>query len=377
MFNLIRCTRCLMPSTRPDTDFVDGVCTACHYHDIQQQIDWSARKEDLHKLFERQKPNGTGFDCIVASSGGKDSHAQVLALVDRGYRPLVVTATTCMLTKLGRYNIDNLKRYAPTIEVTPNQDVRAKLNYLGLTLVGDISWPEHVAIFTTPIRIAIALGIPLVFYGENPQASYGGPVGSQTANQMTRRWVSEFGGFLGLRPTDMVGRNGISSKDMLEYTFPEDRQLKKAKVEAHFLGQYLGPWDGHKNAEIATKAGMRVELPSRANWWVHENLDNAMTGIHDYMMYRKYGYGRACPQLSVDIRFGRITREAALEVLGERESAFPLYYAGVPLTAVCKHIGVNVSEMLDIIHRFTNHNLFGWEKPKNAGEADNPGIAVQ
>ena len=354
LVNLIRCSRCLMPSTRPDTDFVDGLCTACHYHDIQQFLDWDARRNDLHYLFERQKPNGSGFDCIVASSGGKDSTSQVLRLIELGYRPLVVTATTCMLTKLGRYNIDNLKRYAPTIEVTPNQDVRAKLNYLGLTLVGDISWPEHVAIFTTPIRMAVSLGIPLVFYGENPQAAYGGPMGSQEAQQLTRRWVSEFGGFLGLRPSDMIGKSGITAKDMAEYTFPDDKQLKKAKVEAHFLGHYLGPWDGHENARIAIEAGFKYESPSRANWWAWENLDNAMTGLHDYMMYRKYGYGRACPQLSVDIRFGRITRERAIEELGDREATFPLYYAGVALTDVCKHLGISVSRLLDIIHQFTN-----------------------
>lgn len=32
------------------------------------------------------------------------------------------------------------------IEVTTNRVVRAKLNRIGLTEVGDISWPEHVSI---------------------------------------------------------------------------------------------------------------------------------------------------------------------------------------------------------------------------------------
>ena len=365
-----RCTRCLMPDTRPDTDFVGGVCSACLHHDIQLGIDWKQREKDLIALFERQKPNSTGFDCIVASSGGKDSHAQVLKLLAMGARPLLVTATTCMLTDIGRKNIDNLKRYAPTIEVTPNAEVRALLNFYGLTLVGDISWPEHVAIFTTPLRIAVALGIPLVFYGENPQAAYGGPIGSAAANQMTRRWVSEFGGFLGLRPSDMVGKNGITEKDMLEYAFPDDKAIKKVKCEAHFLGQYLGPWDGHENAQIAHAAGFEWQIPCTNSWWSHENLDNAMTGLHDWMMYKKYGYGRACAQLSVDIRFGRLTRAYALNTLQFIEGRFPEKYMGVPVEDVCKRLSMSRGFLMEQIDKFTNHKLFEGDRYELGASGD-------
>lgn len=354
---MTRCKRCLMPDTRPDTAFVDGVCSACLTHDEQKSINWVERALDLDALFDRQKPNGSGYDCIVASSGGKDSTAQVLDLLKRGVRPLVVTATTCMLTNIGHDNIQNLARYASTIEVTPNQDVRARLNYLGLTLVGDVSWPEHVSIFTTPIRMAVTLGIPLVFYGENPQAAYGGPIGAQEARQMTRRWVSEFGGFLGLRPIDMIGLQGISAKDMDEYKFPEDRDIRKAGCEAHFLGQYLGPWDSRRNARVAIDAGMHTKLPCSANWWEFENLDNAMTGLHDYMMYKKYGYGRACPQLSVDIRNGFITRNRAEMILEEKEGLFPNYYMGISYKAILERLDMTHAELEAVIQKFTNREL--------------------
>lgn len=348
-----RCKRCLIPDTRPDTAFVDGVCSACITHDKQKAIDWESRKHDLQDLLNRQKPNDSGFDCIVASSGGKDSHAQVWDLLQLGVKPLIVTAATCFLTPMGRRNIDNLKRYAPTLEVTPNQDVRARLNRLGLHLVGDVSWPEHVAIFTTPLRMAVALGIPLVFYGENPQAQYGGPIGSEEANQMTRRWVSEFGGFLGLRPIDMVGQDGITARDMVEYKFPEDRDIRKLKAEAHFLGQYVGPWDSHRNAAVAMKMGMEVGLPCNCNWWPFENLDNAMTGLHDYMMLRKYGFGRGCAQISVDIRNHRITREDAMIALKAMESRFPRWYGGVGIWEVLSRMNMTEDDMWKVIDKFT------------------------
>jgi tRNA(Ile)-lysidine synthase TilS/MesJ len=107
-----------MPNTRPDSVFVDGVCPACITHEARKNIDWAERKDNLVKLLESNK-RMSGYDCIVPSSGGKDSIAQVLTLLELGANPIVVTASTCHLTDVGRQNIDNLKRFADTIEVSP------------------------------------------------------------------------------------------------------------------------------------------------------------------------------------------------------------------------------------------------------------------
>jgi N-acetyl sugar amidotransferase len=353
---MLRCVRCVIPDTRPDTAFVDGVCSACLTFEKRPTVDWPARLVELENLLARHK-NPSGFDCIVPSSGGKDSTYQALTLIEMGARPLIVTATTCMLTDIGRRNIDNLARYATTIEITPNQTVRAKLNRLGMELVGDVSWPEHVSIFTAPFRAACKLGIPLVFYGENPQAQYGGPLGTEETRTMTRRWVSEFGGFLGMRPADMVGQEGITERDMVDYLPPSEDALAAAGVEAHFLGQYI-PWDSHRNAEVSIEHGFASRLPCEANWWPFENLDNAMTGLHDHAMYRKYGYGRLAAQISVDIREGRITRDEALPIVLERDGLFPRTYLGVPLGRVLQRIGMAEGDLMQSLDDFTNWELF-------------------
>lgn len=346
-----RCVRCLYPDTKPDLFFDDdGVCSACQAFDKRQATDWAAREGELLSVLEGGR-NDSGYDCIVPSSGGKDSHWQVLKLLELGVRPLVVTATTCHLTPIGRANIDNLARYATTLEVTANRDVRAKLNRLGLAMVGDISWPEHAAIFSVPFHIACNLGIPLIFYGECPQEAYGGPPGTEAAKEMTLRWVSEFGGFNGLRPSDFVGLEGISEADMADYTPPSAEQVKQAGVRAYFLGQFC-EWDSWRNAEVATAHGMIQELPSKANWWPHENLDNAQTGLHDHLMWRKYGYGRACAQVSVDIRTGRLTREEGLDIVTQRDGVFPEVYAGVPVRYVLERIGMTRAELNAVMEPF-------------------------
>lgn len=339
-----RCTRCLYPDTKPDLHFdADGVCSACRNYANRANINWDARKADLLALLDR-------FDgrCIVPSSGGKDSTYQAITLKGLGADVTVVTARTCHLTDIGRKNIDNLARHCRTVEFVPNMTVRAKLNRLGLEMVGDISWPEHAAIFSTPFRAAVDMKIPLIMYGECPQAEYGGPMGSEQSMQMTRRWVSEFGGFLGLRPSDMAGLEGITERDMLDYSLPDN----VSGIEAHFLGQYL-PWDSHRNAEVAIANGMEYVRPSKANWWPWENLDNAQTGLHDYMMFRKYGFGRMCAQISVDIRAGRITRKAAMLLVDEFDGLFPDDYMGVSISEVLGKIGMSRKQLDEAIKRFS------------------------
>lgn len=350
-----RCLECVIPDSRPDTPFVGGVCSACLSFKKRRVVDWAARRRDLEALLERGK-NGSGYDCIVPSSGGKDSTWQTIMLISMGAKPLVVTASTCHLTPIGRANIDNLARFATTLEISPNKTLRATLNRLAMEMVGDISWPEHVSIFTTPFRVAAEVGIPLVFYGENPQEAYGGPQGSEEARVMTRRWVSEFGGFLGLRPADFAAMG----HDMREYLPPSDEKLTKAKVEAHFLGAYF-QWDSERNAKIAVENGMRQELPCEANWWPAENLDNAQTGIHDHAMMRKYGYGRGAAQLSVDIRAGRASRVGAMAWVEKFDGLFPEVYAGVPVNDVLVRLGRDRAWLKNFLDIHTNWELFKGE----------------
>ena len=350
---MIRCRLCAMPDTRPDTEFVGGVCSACLSFEKRKTIDWAQREKDLLQILENLPRNGTGFDCIVPSSGGKDSTWQTLKMIELGVRPLVVTATTCHLTNIGKKNIENLARFATTIEVSPNKTVRAKLNRIGLTMVGDISWPEHVSIFTTPFKVACNLGIPLIWYGENPQEAYGGPIGSDEAREMTRRWVSEFGGFLGMRPRDMVGLDGITEKDMEDYLPPSDEKIKKVGVQARFLGQYYF-WDSHRNTQVAKLNGMIAGSPCRSNWWEGENMDNAQTGLHDYFGFLKYGYGRGCAQISVDIRSGRINRNDALDWVSHNDGQFPEYYVATHYSEVLKRIGMDEREFRALCEKFRN-----------------------
>lgn len=355
------CRRCVMPETKPDLSIdVDGVCSACRYFQARKNVDYDQRRIELLGILERYRSKGgSGYDCIVPVSGGKDSTFQVLRMLELGMNPLCVTATTDKLSPLGRRNIENLKlRGVDYIEVTPNPVVRRRINKFTLTTVGDISWPEHVAIFTIPVRMAVQLGIPLIVWGENSQHEYGGPAAAAENHVLNRRWLEEFGGLLGLRVSDLVGALGIEARHLIQFTYPSDEELRKAGVTGIFLGYYL-PWDGYGNALYAQAHGFETySKPVEGSLVNYENLDNIQTGIHDYFKFLKFAFGRATDLACLHVRRGRLSREDALRLVKLHDGRFPWVYLGCPLQEVLKDIDMTQDEFIRCCDRFTNKKLF-------------------
>jgi N-acetyl sugar amidotransferase len=355
------CTRCVLPHTKPDLRLDEqGVCSACRSYEARAAIDWEGRQRDLVAILERHRSrDGRRWDCIVPVSGGKDSHYQVLRMLQLGMNPLCVTATTCDLSEIGRRNIENLKNLGVDhVEFSTNPLVRRKLNRIGLTQVGDISWPEHVSIFTIPVRAAVQFGVPLIVWGENPQNEYGGPAAAAADNVLTRRWLEEFGGLLTLRVTDLVGMEGIERRQLIPYTYPSYEALEHAGVTGLFLGYYL-QWDGFSNALLAQGYGFNTWSRALEGSIVnYENLDNHQTGIHDYFKFLKFGFGRASDIASLHVRRGRLSRKDALDLVRRQDGKFPWTYLGKPLDKILAPLELTVDTFVEICDRFTSRKLF-------------------
>jgi len=356
-----------MPSTKPDLHLdEEGVCNACRSYERRREVDWDQRLKELLVLLDKYRnKKGDKWDCIVPVSGGKDSTYQVVRMLQLGLNPLCVTSTTCDLTDIGRANIENLKGLGVDyIEVTPNPLIRARLNRIGLTQVGDISWPEHVGIFTIPVRAAVQFRVPLIIWGENSQNEYGGPASAAENNVLTRRWLEEFGGLLGMRVADLIGQDGIEAKHLISYTYPTDKELAEVGVTGLFLGHYI-PWDGLANTIISVAHGFKTYDKSVEGSMVnYENLDNHQTGIHDYFKFLKFGFGRATDLACLHIRRGRLTREDGLAIVRKLDGNFPWQYLGKSLAEILEPLSISVNEFVSICDRFTNRKIF---KRDNAG----------
>jgi len=362
------CSRCVMPETKPDIFFDDdGVCSACIHYAQRTEVDWDARRAELLEVLDRYRsPDGSTYDCIIPVSGGKDSTYQVIRMLELGMNPLCVTATTDKLSELGRRNIENLKGLGVDyIEVTTNPVVRRRINRLALTQVGDISWPEHVAIFTVPVRLSVQIGVPLIVWGENSQNEYGGPATAADHQVLTRRWLEEFGGLLGLRVSDLVGQEDIEPRHLIQYRYPSDDDLARVGVTGIFLGYFI-PWDGWGNALISQAHGFetypKLVEGSLVNY---ENLDNVQTGIHDYFKFLKYGFGRATDLACMQVRRGRLSRADAVELVRLHDGRFPSVYLGYPIEEVLDEIGMSLDEFQAVCDRFTNRKLFEVDRHGN------------
>ena len=355
------CIKCVMPDTKPDLLLdEEGICNACRAYENRKDINWGDRKNELISILNKYKSSdGTNWDCIIPVSGGKDSTYQVIRMLQLGMNPLCITATTCDLSDIGRKNIENIKSLGVDyVEFSPNKQVRAKLNKIGLREVGDISWPEHIGIFTIPVKSAVQFNVPLIIWGENSQNEYGGPAAASGNNILDRRWLEEFGGLLGLRLTDLIGQEGLQKKDLIPYSYPNDAELKNAGITGLFLGYFI-PWDGYSNALIAQAHGFTTYHKTVEGSCVnYENLDNYHTGIHDYFKFLKFGFGRSTDIACLHLRRERITREDALSIVKEHDGKLPWIYLGKNLDDILRPLNISIEEFIKICDRFTNKKIF-------------------
>ncbi len=354
------CKRCIMPDTRPDQYLNNkGVCNACISFDFQKKIDWNQRKSDLLNIIKGKNLDQNKWNCVVPGSGGKDSTYQIIRAKELGLNPVFVTASTCDLSEVGRRNLENIKKIGfDVIEISNNSNVRGKINKIGLELLGDISWPEHVSIFTAPVKFALAYNIPLILWGENPQLEYGGPEDSLNNSILDQKWMEEFGGLIGFRVSDLVENHGFKKQELEIYNYPSKEILKQNSILGIFLG-YYERWDSLRNYEISKKNGfMDYEHDLEGCYFNFEKIDNYQHGIHDYFKYLKFGFARATDQLSYMIRRGKIDRKEGLKLALKLEGKYPQSYMGKSLDKILSKIGVSENNFIKICDNFTNKKIF-------------------
>lgn len=356
------CINCLFPETKPDLFFNEsGVCSACiASKEKNSEIDWEEREKEFAKIVDHYKlPEGEiGYDCLIPVSGGKDSTYQAYVMKKiYGMNPLCVCFETTSVTEVGQRNLDNISKMGiDVIHFKKNSIAYKKMVIASFKKIGDEMWPNHIGIFTVPIMIAVKFKIPLVVWGENSQQEYGGPnLESIKSRNLDRKWLEEFGGLLGYRIQDMIGVEGITKKELTPYFYPNDDEINNVGVSGVFLGSYFF-WDARKQLEIIKDNGFSVKEdgPTEGTYTNYENIDEKLVGLHDYLKYVKYGFGRATDHASIDIRNNRISRVEGLKLVKELDGKYPHY----AVSEFIKYSGMSKSEVDKIIDSFTNPILF-------------------
>jgi N-acetyl sugar amidotransferase len=323
------CTQCVYPgvAATPLTFDEDGVCSGCRVASQKTSIDWAERREMLVRLFDDVRGRGN-YDVVIGVSGGKDSYFQThVAVRELGLKPLLVTYHGNNYLPEGERNLYRMREAfdCDHIVVRPSVDVLVKMNRIGFKLQGDMNWHAHCGIFTVPIQIAVRYRVPLILWGEHGFMDLGGMYSHADFVEFTAKHRLEHA----LRGYDWhdftdeglerLGRpelaEGLTEQDLLWAKYPSDEEIDAVDLRGIYLSNYV-PWDGEVNYELARDmyGWEEAQQAFERTYRRFSNIDDVHeNGVHDYLKFVKFGYGRGTDHSCKDIRAGRITREQGVE----------------------------------------------------------------
>jgi len=101
------------------------------------------------------------------------------------------------------------------------------------------------------------------------------------------------------------------------FKYPSDKEINSIGLRGIFIGNY-DPWDANAHVKLVKeKYGWKENPdPFERTYRKFSNLDDRYeNGVHDYLKYIKFGYGRASDHACKDIRSGYLTRKEGIEIV--------------------------------------------------------------
>jgi N-acetyl sugar amidotransferase len=308
-------------------------------------IDWNERGEWLRQLLEKYKARareeGHIYDCVIPVSGGKDSHFQTYLMKEvYGMNPLLVTYNHIFNTKLGMRNLNNLVKQfnCDLIRFTSNPQSVRKISRYMLRKVGDVTWHYHAGIMTFPIQTAVKYRIPLMIWGEEGFSELTGMFNQDDMVEFTKKKRQEHD-MRGFEPEDLVNNPDcdLIPQDLAPFFYPLDEDLEEIDLRGIYLSNFI-PWNAKKQTEMMIeKYGFETAQKRERTFNLYDKIEDIhANGVHDYLKYLKFGYGRATDDASTEIRQRRMTREEGIAMVMQydhvRPSDLDLYLEFVEMT---------------------------------------------
>lgn len=321
------CKQCVYPASSavPLAFGDDGICSGCRSASQRVDIDWDRRKKMFERLIEDYRcKDGSNYDCIIPVSGGKDSYFQIHIIKKvYGLNPLLVTYHGNNYTPTGMKNLLNMREAfdADHIFFTPSIEVLKAMNRLGMQIMGDMNWHAHAGIFTYPIRVAVQQNVPLMIWGEHGFMDLGGMHSYNDLVEFTYRYRHEhcmrgYEWYDILEKAESYGEK-LEKKQLIPWMYPSDEEIERVGVRGIYISNFF-KWEANEHGKLMQeKYGfLPAEEPFERTYRTTSNLDDMHeNGIHDYMKYIKFGYGRATDHVCKDIRAGILDRDTAIEIV--------------------------------------------------------------
>lgn len=355
------CKKCVMPDTRPGIKFnAEGICSGCQAYEGIAKVDWEKRFQELEKLCAKYRGmNGSGYDCAIAVSGGKDSHFQVHLMkeVMRMNPILFSVEDNFTMTEAGKHNLRNISEEFSCNIISLKPDIRTQKALMRYTFekYGKPLWFIDRLIYTYPLHMALALHTPLLVYGENVSHEYGGAGDEET---YSARGQLNNGAAPDILIEELVSATGVPEQ-ALEFTkAPTQEQLDTLDP---MYCSYFVPWNSYSNYLFAKSRGFHDLTGEWERTQMAEQFDQVDSKaylVHAWMKYPKFGHASTTDYASRFVRYGMMSREEAVELVRQRDHALD----PICVRDFCAFTGYSESEFWSIMDGFYNPDLFTKDK---------------
>lgn len=360
------CSNCLAMSTRPRIGFdANGRCNACQWAETKKTLDWDARLNELNDLLDSVRRSDGKFDCLVPVSGGKDGSYVAYNLKHKyGMNPLAVTVTPALALELGE---ENLRAFVQSgydhLSVNPNSEAMRTLNRIGFEEMGFPYYGWLIAIHTAVLRIAVSFGIELIFYGEDGEVEYGGAAGTNVIPVYGTDYMRKI--YLESGYDKVLANSGLTDNELFFFRFPDEQDLASNNIKVTHWSYYEN-WDPYRNYLVAKEhCGLKeAENTNPGTFTNYAQNDQALYALHTYLMYLKFGFGRANQDACIEIRRGALDRGQAVNLVRLYDGLYPHEH----LETYLNYYQMTKEEFDNALDRWADDTLFekvdGYWKPK-------------
>ena len=361
------CKKCVISNQRPRIVFdEEGICSGCRYFEFKETVDWNEREKELIEILDKHRSKDGSYDCVVPSSGGKDSAYVAHELkVKYNMHPLTVTWSPLEYTDIGWKNLQNFNASGFDIILgRANGQTLRKLCRDATIEIGDPFQPFNYGQVYFPINIATKFNIKLVFSGENAEAEYGGGLDTWKKKGLAfedydKYWFASYS-------LNHWLKKGYSKEELNLFFGPKVEEIKEKNIQRYFYG-YFRNWSNHSNFYYAsTHTGFIPNtVRTEGTYTKYSSIDDKLDTFHHWFALLKFGHGRCTSNAAREIREKYITRDEGIALVKKYDTEFPQKN----FKNFLEFTSLSEKEYWEIAEKWRNPKI--WRK-KNE-ESSNPG----
>ena len=161
----------------------------------------------------------------------------------------------------------------------------------------------------------------------------------------------------------LLKKLNFNDSELYFFKYPDDNKDERI-ILTHW--SYYEAWDSYRNYVVAKDhCGLAEnEFTNKGTFTNFAQNDQAFYALHAYMMYLKFGFGRATQDAGIEIRRGAMSRDQAVNLVKLYDNHYltdfePLYLS---------YFGLTKNEFDKVLDKWVNKDLFikknGYWEPK-------------